>query len=252
MMRLVITIVMPAYNEAGRIGSVLERLPSLLLGERLHVVVVDDGSTDATADRARDHGASVIRLSRNSGKGAAMKVGLEAATEAYPSAVVFMDTDGQHDPADLRSVVEPVVTDRADMVVGSRYMVDGSRCNTPRNRYAVRCMVRGMLRRILHIPVTDPFSGYRCLSPEAASAMEFFGDHYETELEMAFEAARLDLRVAEVPIRRIYGAGMSKMGARLGPALGRLSVISQYASAILRGTARLVTQRGRPALERAA
>ncbi len=252
MLENVITVVMPAYNEASRIGSVLERLPLLLFGERVHVLVVDDGSTDATAKRAEDHGVAVIRLSGNAGKGAAMKVGLAAARDGCPSAVVFMDTDGQHDPADLRRVVEPVMADRADMVVGSRYLIDPSRCNTPRNRYAVRCMVRGMLRRILHVSITDPFSGYRCLSPGAMSTMEFVGDRYETELEMAFEAARLRLRVAEVPIRRIYGAGTSKMGARFGPALGRINVISQYAVAIARGTVRLVTHRGRPALERAA
>ena len=166
--------------------------------------------------------------------------------------VVFMDTDGQHDPADLQDVVEPVVAGRADMAVGSRYLLDGSRCNTPMNRFAVRCIVRAMLRRLLRTPITDPFSGYRCLSPEAATTMELAGDRYQTELEMAFEAARLGLRVVEVPIGRVYGEGMSKMGARLGPALGRMSVISQYASAVTRGTARLVTHRNRRALDRAA
>lgn len=229
-----ITVIVPAYNEADPLSAVLASMPRSLDGRRVVTVVVDDGSTDGTAEVASAHRATVIRVDRNRGKGAALKRGLDW-TEALPTeAVVLMDSDGQHDPGDLGRIAGPVLAGDADVVVGSRYLADGRRRNTPVNRYAVRSATAALLTRLLDVRITDPFSGYRCLAPDVARSVELTGDRYESEIEIAFCAARRGCRLIEVPIGRSYGPRTSKMGVRLGPVAGRIDVVSRYALTIAR------------------
>src|SRR3970282_82213 len=120
----------PAHNEDRFIGSVV-------LKARCHaadVVVVDDGSTDATASVAQAAGARGVGHTRNLGKSAALNSGLALAVEPSPRAVVFLDGDGQHHPDDIPRLAAPVLAGEADMVVGSRFM--GQRSATPRWREA--------------------------------------------------------------------------------------------------------------------
>ncbi len=231
--------IMTAFNEAGCLLTLLPQMPATVHGHDLRIIVVDDGSTDATADVARAHGCTVIRSEMNRGKGASLRAGLASLGNAHFDAVVLMDSDGQHDPARLAALTEPILDGVAEMVVGSRYLAPTKRGQTPWNRYLVRSGTVSVLNLILSMPVTDPYSGYRALTQRAIECITLRGDRYESELEMLFCANGRGLRLVEVPIPKIYGPATSKMGARKGRVLGRVDVVSRYALTIARETARL-------------
>jgi glycosyltransferase involved in cell wall biosynthesis len=235
----VIAVVVPAFNEAAGLRTLLPRVPASLLGLPVRVIVVSDGSTDGTGAVALGHGAVVVHLPVHRGKGAALRAGLAHALELGPSCLVTMDADGQHDPADLERLVRPVLVDGCALAAGSRFLSDPSRGPTPRNRYLVRRATIAVLRATIGRAYTDPFCGYRCFSRQALQAIRLHGDHYQSELEALFEAAIHGLEVVEVPVPREYPAGWSRMGASIGGLLGRMWVIAQYASTIARKTREL-------------
>jgi len=234
-----IIILMAAFNEEKALADLLPRMPERVSGHRIRVVVLSDGSTDRTVAVARDLGADVLEFDENRGKGAVLKSGLDAIVDEPYTALVFMDADGQHDPQQLPELVAPVLGGLADVVIGSRYMHDTGRRNTPWNRYAVRCTAQAVLGVLLSLTTTDPFSGYRCLTPHAVECLDLNGDRYESELEMLFCVERNALRVTEVPVPRIYGPDTSKMNARRGALIGRAEVVYQYATTIIREAYRL-------------
>jgi glycosyltransferase involved in cell wall biosynthesis len=235
----VIAVVVPAFNEADGLGSLLPRIPACLLGVPVQVIVVSDGSADGTEAVALGHGAVLVGLPRHRGKGAALRAGLAQAMELDPSQVVTMDADGQHDPADLERLVQPVMARECAVAIGSRFLTDPSRGPAPLNRYLVRKALVAALRATLGRTCTDPCCGYRCFSLEALRAIRLQGDYYQSELEALFEAAIHGLSVVEVPVRGDYPPGCSKMGARFGRLAGRVWVISQYVSTIARKTREL-------------
>jgi glycosyltransferase involved in cell wall biosynthesis len=230
----VIAVVVPAFNEADRLRVLLPRIPVCLFGAPVQVIVVSDGSTDGTEAVALDHGAVLVRLPAHRGKGAALRAGFTHALKLDPSQLVTMDADGQHDPADLERLVEPVLAQECAVAAGNRFLSDPSRGSAPLNRYLVRKALVAALRVTIGRTYTDPCCGYRCFSRQALQAIRLQGDHYQSELEALFEAAIHGLSVAEVPVRRDYPPGCSKMGAQFGRLAGRLWVISQYISTITR------------------
>jgi glycosyltransferase involved in cell wall biosynthesis len=242
-----IIVLMAAFNEEKALVDLLPRMPERVSGHRVRVLVLSDGSTDGSATVARDCGVNVLEFDGNRGKGAVLRSGLDAIADEPYAALVFMDADGQHDPQQLPELVGPVLDGLADVVVGSRYMHDAGRSNTPWNRYAVRCTVQSVLGVLLSSTITDPFSGYRCLAPRAVECLDLRGDRYESELEMLFCAERNALRVTEVPVPRIYGSSTSKMNARYGVLVGRADVVYRYATTIVRESYRL----NRPSSDRA-
>lgn len=221
-------VVVPAFNEAAKIGSLLDAIPREVAGCSVSVVVVDDGSTDQTREVVVARGFPVVESDSNHGKGHALRLGMERVCEMECAAVVWMDSDGQHDPTCLPSIVEPVLLGGVDMVVGSRYLAKSS-TKAPLNRRLVRKATIRVIRAITGLEVTDPFSGYRCFSPNAVDALDLRGDQYESELEALLSVARRGLSVREVSIPRIYGPDTSKMGHHHGDMLGRLMVIGGYA-----------------------
>ena len=229
-----IAVVVPAFNEADSLRTLLPRIPASLFGVPVTVIVVSDGSTDGTEAIARDHGAVLVGLAKHQGKGAALRAGFAEAMELGPSQLVTMDADGQHDPADLERLIQPVVAGVCALAIGSRFLSDPSRGSTPLNRYLVRKVIIAALRAILGRTYTDPCCGYRCFSRPALQAIRLRGNHYQSELEALFEAAIHGLSVVEVPVRGDYPPGYSKMGAQFGRLAGRVWVISQYASTIAR------------------
>ncbi len=229
-----IYVLMPAYNEAHSLNTILPAVPTNIDGIPIHVVVIDDGSTDDTAAVARKNGCQVLQHASNQGKGASLKTGLAHIGDSDFEAIVLIDADGQHDPKDMLTILCPILDSSADMVVGSRYRNDTARGSTPLNRYLVRATTVAVLRKLLRIEITDPYSGYRGISPGMAGCLTLRGDRYEAELEMAFCAARAAKPVLELPIARIYGPATSKMGSRFGPLLGRLDVVSHHLVTIVR------------------
>jgi glycosyltransferase involved in cell wall biosynthesis len=229
-----IRVLIPAYDEGASLDDVLERIPRSVAGHTIRILVVSDGSTDETVAVARRHRCDTVALPHNRGKGAALRRGFAEVRDESHAALVLMDADGQHDPDRIVDLSAPVLDGSADMVVGSRYLSATGRGCTPWNRYAVRCVTCAVLRRVLGITVTDPFSGFRVLSPGAEAVAIFEGDRYESELELLFATTAAGLRVVEAPITRIYTGSTSKMGAQHGRLGGRISVVSGYARTIIR------------------
>ena len=190
--------VIPAYNEERFIGSVV--LQTRCYADA--VVVVDDGSTDGTADIAAAAGAFVERHAQNCGKGVALNTGFRRARALDADAIVTLDGDGQHHPEDLPQVVAPVLSGEADIVVGSRYLE--GRCRVPRHRVWGHRAFTWLTNVLSGTAVSDSQTGFRAFSPRAAGVIDFASDGFSVESEMQFLAKRHDLKVDEVPITVDY------------------------------------------------
>lgn len=191
-------VVIPALNEERFIGSVV------LQARRYAdvVIVVDDGSGDATAEVARAAGARVIRHRKNRGKGAALNTAFHHARRVAPRAVVALDADGQHRPGEIMQVLAPVLAGQADIVVGSRYL--GGRQHVPQARVWGHRLVTGLTNHLSGTRVTDSQNGFRAFSPAAVAAIKFSADGFSVESEMQFLAQAHGLRLVEMPVTTLY------------------------------------------------
>ncbi|MEL6985689.1 MAG: lysylphosphatidylglycerol synthase domain-containing protein, partial [Actinomycetota bacterium] len=117
-----VVLFMPAYNEEAAVGACIRRAPAEVAGRPVELLVIDDGSADATVARAAEAGADVIELGVNQGLGAAVRVGLAEGVRRGAAAVVFCDADGEYPPEELEAMVEPILDGRADYVTGSRFL----------------------------------------------------------------------------------------------------------------------------------
>jgi glycosyltransferase involved in cell wall biosynthesis len=192
-----IVFFLPAHDEAAVIGSVLARMPGEVLGHPVLPVVVDDGSTDATAAVARAHGAQVESFGTNRGLGAAVRRGLALGHEHGAVAVAFCDADDEYDPSELERLVVPVLEGTADYVVGSRF-AGGARRMRP-HREAGNRLLTATLRWVTGLRLTDGQSGYRVLSAEAAAAAEVIHDYNYAQV-LTIDLVGKGFRYAEVPI----------------------------------------------------
>lgn len=193
-----LVVIIPAFNEARFIGSVV--LQSRLFTDR--IIVVDDGSTDSTAQIARSAGASVVCHEHNQGKGAALNSGFREARRLDPQVVVCLDGDGQHLPDEIDRLVEPIINHEADIVIGSRYIGPGSQ--VPRHRVWGHRLFNLFTRFASGVYSSDSQSGFRAFSPRALRAVTFCSHDFSVESEMQFLAKEYDLRMIEVPITICY------------------------------------------------
>lgn len=190
-------IVMPALNEAGSVGEVVREVFASL--PRATILVVDDGSTDATTARARDAGATVATLPFNLGVGGAMRLGFRYAVDQGFENVVQLDSDGQHDPSSIRRLVAAL--DHADLVIGARFAGEGDyRVRGPR-QWAMRVLA-AVLSRTAGTALTDTTSGYRASGPRAVA---LFAEQYPAEylgdtIEALVIAARSGCVITQVPV----------------------------------------------------
>lgn len=193
-----VVVIIPAYNEERFIGSVV-------LKARRHagtVIVVDDGSRDATADIAEAAGAHVIRHETNRGKGVALNTGFRRARGLAPKVVVTLDADGQHEPEELDQVIEPILNGPADIVVGSRYLDEKS--DVPKHRVWGHRAFNALSTGVSGVAVTDSQSGFRAFSPRALWCLSFDSSSFSVESEMQLLARDHSLNVCEVPITIQY------------------------------------------------
>ena len=201
-----VAALIPCYGEAAHVGGVIEQ--TLAVG--VAPIVVDDGSPDDTADVARRAGAAkVIVHETNRGKGAAMATGLRHVLDAGYEAVVLLDGDGQHVPAEISRFLEAWRTGDYDVVLGTR-MADHRGMPLVRlltNRFMSRLVSRRSGRRI-----TDSQCGFRLLSRRAAEiALEGASADFAADAEMLLRFARAGLRFAEVPVSTVYGNEKSRI-----------------------------------------
>lgn len=192
--------VIPALNEEKRLGPVVAGCRRLGLA----VYVVDDGSTDRTADVAAEAGAAVVRHEVNRGKGAAMESGAARAGADGFEAVAFLDADGQHDPAELPALLAAAEAG-ADVVVGCRRL-DGK---MPLVRRLTNRFTSWVLSRLAGRRLSDTQSGFRVVRLAAWGRMRPSSGRFAAESEMLVLAGRAGLRIAEAPISTIYGGETS-------------------------------------------
>ena len=199
-----IVIVLPAFNEAETVGAVVASIPDELDARRVIPVVVSDGSTDATAARARAAGAFVTELPINRGGGLALRVGYEIALQLGAEVVVTMDADGQHLANELPVMVAPILADEADYVNGSRLLGDFERDSV------IRHVGVHLFSRIVSVltgrRITDPSSGYRAARADLLAQLVLEQDQFWTS-EILIEALRHRARVMEVPVTIVARAG---------------------------------------------
>lgn len=199
-----ITVILPAYNEEVSIGSVV--LLTRFYAD--NVIVVDDGSSDRTAEIARKAGAEVIIHEVNTGKGGALKTGFEAAAGMGTDVVVTMDSDGQHNPSEIPKLVAPIIEGDAEMVNGSRYL-NGLDKNTPAYRRVGQTVLDGFTNINSGLKITDSQSGFRAFAASTIDIFRFNANGMAIESEMLADAGKAGLRITEVDIGVRYDVGCS-------------------------------------------
>jgi glycosyltransferase involved in cell wall biosynthesis len=201
----------PAHNEAGAIGGVVDEIRAV--DPRFDVVVVDDGSTDETAAIAAARGAAVLRLPFNLGIGGAVQTGFRYALEQGYELAVRLDGDGQHDPNELAALLGPIERGEADIVTGSRFAGGEGAYRPPLARRVGIVFFAKLVSLLTRQRVTDTTSGFQALNREgiALFASDYPSDYPEVEATVLVFKHRL--RLAEVPVQmRERAAGESSIG----------------------------------------
>jgi len=210
-----IVLFLPAHNEEASVAGVVSRVPRLVRGRTVRCLVIDDGSTDRTAEVAAAAGAEVVSLGRNHGLGAAVRRGLAEAVERGAAVAAFCDADGEYAPEELERLVVPILAGRADYVVGSRFSGDIRRM-LPHRRLGNRVLTAA-LRYAARLRLTDGQSGYRALSAAAATNAEVIHDFNYAQV-LTLDLLGKGYRYAEVPIGygfRTSGRSFVRLGRYL-------------------------------------
>jgi len=210
-----VAAVVPAYDEAGKIGAVVRKVPRRFAAR---VIVVDDGSSDGTAREAQEAGAEqVIRHERNRGVGAAIRTGLLAAKQAGFEFAVVLSGDDQHEPEELPRLLAPLFEGTADFVQGSRWLPGGATPGIPPARRWLTRLYPLLFRLASGHPCTDGTNGLRAfrlalLDDPGIRLGQDWLDRYELEPYLLYQAVRCGHRVREAPVTvRYHARGTSKM-----------------------------------------
>jgi len=192
-----ILVVIPAFNEATTVGQVVLSV----LQENLDVLVVDDGSTDQTAESARRAGAVVLSLPVNVGVGGALRAAFRFAVLRGYDTVVQVDADGQHPVHQISDLIEAAQSTGADLVIGSRYLSSDSTLVPTLPRRSAMWLLSAILSRAAQCTITDSTSGFRLIRRPllAEFALEFPTYYLGDTFEATVRAAKAGYRIAEVP-----------------------------------------------------
>lgn len=210
-----IAVVIPAYNEEPTIASVIREIPATLAGLASEVIVVVDGSADATATEAASAGALVCDIPMNRGQGVVFKLGYWLARARGAQVIATIDADGQYEPLELERVVEPIVSGRADFVNGSRRL--GTELTTDPVRHAGVIFFGGLVSVLLRQRITDPACGIRGMSAKVSESVTLQQSQYQSS-ELLIGTAMRGFRVIEVATTmrdRPDGATGTKKGPNL-------------------------------------
>lgn len=208
------TVIIPAYNEEGRIGATISGIRKSTDAD---IIVVSDGSTDNTADEAKAAGAMVIELPFNLGYGAALQTGFKYALKKKYEFAVQMDADGQHDPLSIQALIQPILRDEVDIMIGSRFLSEGNYRAPFVRRMGMYFF--GFITSILTgRKITDPTSGFQALNKKV---IEFYASRaYPVDYpdaDVIIMLHRKGLRFKEVPVVMHNAAKPSMHGGILNP-----------------------------------
>jgi glycosyltransferase involved in cell wall biosynthesis len=205
-----IVIVIAAYEEEASIGDVIDELPAEACRLPTSCIVVVDGDTDGTAKVARDHGAYVCTFPTNRGQGAAFRVGYALARGAGARFIVTTDADGQYVGSEIDRLLEPLVTDKADFVVGSRWLGRQEPMDQVR-RIGSRVFAR-LASVLTGQRITDTSSGFRAMTAEVTESVTLRQPQYQAS-ELLMESLAKGYRFVEVPMpMRQRSHGETKKG----------------------------------------
>jgi glycosyltransferase involved in cell wall biosynthesis len=193
----------PAYNEVDVIGD----LVAAVRPQVAEVVVVDDGSSDGTAERAAQAGAFCLRLDQNRGKGAAVRHALGRIAPDDFSHVLFMDGDGQHRPEDIPSLVDAARASGADLVIGARAL---DRARMPRSRHFSNTVGSRLTSWLVGQPILDSQCGFRLVRLERLRSLRLRARRYELEMEILIKLCRQGASVAHAPVALVYDGGRAR------------------------------------------
>lgn len=198
-------VLLPGYNVAPHLEALVPRILTALPGSP--VLLVDDGSSDATAEVARRCGIRVERHTVNRGKGVALRTGFAVATREGAGAVITMDADGQHAPEEAARFVR-AWRDGAHVVVGNRMEATA---NMPWLRERTNRFTSNVISRLAGARIPDSQNGYRLFDAAVLRAVRLESERYDLESEILIKAGRMGFRIAAVPITTIYGDQVSSI-----------------------------------------
>jgi glycosyltransferase involved in cell wall biosynthesis len=198
--------VIPAYNEERSLPELI-RLTQTYVD---HVLVIDDGSSDQSAEVSKNAGAMVIQHPINMGKGAACRSGFYAAKALDADAVITLDSDGQHDPADIPNflVAYNSTYPKVSMIVGNRMNHTDS---MPKVRYLTNTFLSKLISSLARQSIPDSQCGFRFIHKDLLSSIDFENNRFDAESEILVRAARAGFKIGQCPIKTIYGNQYSKI-----------------------------------------
>ena len=227
---LLISVVIPVFNEELTIGNVIERLTAVMQKTSLkhEIIVVDDCSADRSLEFSKRRGVKVFSLKNHMGKGYALRAGF---AKAKGEIITTIDSDGSHRPEELPRLLAPILQGKADLVIGSRYLSQKPVVAKKLNVAGVR-LFNFLIKILTRAGVSDSQSGYRVMKASVLRDMRFNSSGYEIESEMLVKTARRGFRVREVPIsfeQRTYGT------SRLDPIVDGFKILLSIVLSYFRG-----------------
>jgi glycosyltransferase involved in cell wall biosynthesis len=203
---MLLSIIIPVYNEELTVGNIIDRVKLVMqqTGLKNEIIVVDDCSYDKSLEVAKKRSAKIYTLKQHLGKGYALRAGF---AKAKGDIIVTIDSDGSHKPEELLEVLAPVLEDKADLVIGSRYLNHKSVAARKLNAFGVK-LFNYFIQLLTSVAVTDSQSGYRAMKRQVLKNQNLKSGEYEIESEMLVKTAKKNFRITEVPIsfeQRTYG-----------------------------------------------
>jgi glycosyltransferase involved in cell wall biosynthesis len=205
---MLLSIIIPVYNEEYTLSDVIERTKAAAaqIGLSYEIIVVDDRSNDRSLEVAIKHidKGKVYTLKEHLGKGYVLRAGF---AKAKGDIIITIDSDGSHRPEELYEVLKPVLEDKADLVIGSRYLNQKPVAARKLNAFGVR-IFNFLIQLLTGTSTTDSQSGYRAMKEQVLKKQKLYAREYEIESEMLVKTVKAGYRVAEVPIsfeQRTYG-----------------------------------------------
>ena len=205
-----IMVIIPAYNEAENLRELLKKIPGKINNRNIGVLVVDDGSFDDTADIVRQTRFLVVQNIINRGQGGASRLGYDVLVKHNVKIGVTMDADGQHLPADIGKIIEPILEDKYDLVLGSRILGKKQKGTFLRN-LGIHLFSK-LISFLTGLRLTDCSSGFKAFNVDKMKKLNLREEQFQAA-EVIIEAAKKGLRIGEVPVTIIERKhGISKKG----------------------------------------
>jgi len=221
-----ILVCIPAFNEAKTIAEVIMKSKKYADA----VFVYDDGSTDDTYEVANSAGATVIRNPENKGYGVAIRSLFQAAKEQNADIMVTLDSDGQHNPDQIPQLIEPLLKQRIDMVIGSRFLDSNDKEKVPRYRsFGIKTITK-LTQAASYSGITDSQSGFRAYNKNALSKINLFEDGMAVSIEILLRAKEKKLLSTEVPITINYDVKDTSTHNPISHGVGVLYSVLQFIS----------------------